>query len=171
MKPFRHKPVPMVLLRLRPVAIIKPVHLHTHFHVAPKLQLTSVVSFENTETLRIHRVIERAGGERMVSREEMVRRIFEQGARRDAGSGAAAASDHVPAAMPYAQRPVPAVLLRSSGQAVQPEPPAAAPAESIGPPAHSAMRSETLDIERLSERIIHNIDRRLLAHRERTGKR
>ena len=128
MKPFRHRPVRLILLRLRPAAISKPVHLHTHFQVAPKLQLTSVVSFENTETLRIHRVIERAGSERMVSREEMVRRIFEQGARRDADAGAAAAAGHAPKAMPYAQRPVPAVL-RSSGRAAQPEPPAAAPAE------------------------------------------
>jgi len=171
MKPFSSKPVPMILLRLRPAAISRPVHLHTHFHVAPKLQLTSVVSFGSTETLRLQRVIATASGERFVSRDELVRRIFEQGARQDTSVGAIEGSGGVPAAMTYEQRPVPAVLLRPPARGAQPEPPVATPDESIQPSPARVMRSQALDIERLSERIIHNIDRRLLAHRERTGRR
>jgi len=170
MKSFRHNPVPMVLLRLRPAAISQEIHTHTHLHIAPAIHLTSVTSFADTGTLRIHRVIEPAGGERIVHREEMVRRIFEQTTRREAGASGGGATAAVRTPVAFEPRPVPAVLLRSSSRAPQPETAATEPAEPALQTVPHTTRPPALDIERLTDRIVNNIDRRLQAHRERLGR-
>src|SRR5271157_4372545 len=163
------EPAPMILLRLRPAALARPIYMHTHLHLAPKLHLTAVHSFAHLEMLRVERVRETAGGERMAWREELVRRIFEVGARRDGGTQPAAGPGALPGSLQFSQKPMPAVLLRPAARAAQVEIPAAPLSAAHNQPVPPAVQALPLDLQKLSDQIVQNIDRRLQAHRERLG--
>lgn len=79
---------------------------------------------------------------------------------------------------PALARPVPRVVHRSATpqKTTEAEPPAAAPSrwQPFTPtgsrPQTQPALTETVDVNRLTEQIMHNIDRRLNAYRERTGR-
>ena len=162
--------VPMILRRLRPVALVRPIQTHTHFHVAPRLNFTVINQPVQTEILRVERILRNTAGERLVEREELVRRIVDRGARQE--DFRRVAPEQAAALTPVMERSgVLAMLLRSAAPV-----PAVldVPAPQIGQrawPAAAPMNAPQPDIARLSEEVIRSIDRRLQAHRERIGRR
>ena len=160
-------PVTMVLRRLRPVALARPIQTHTHFHLAPRLNFTVSHTTVNAMAERVERILVSAAGERILRREQIVQRIFQQGVRREDGrrEGVTGTAEVITrAALP----PVPAVLLRSA-PAVPAVPDVPGPRISESP--RPVQQPTPLDVNRLSEQIIQSIDRRLQAHRERIGRR
>lgn len=162
---------PMILRRLRPVALARPIHSHTHFHLAPRLNFTVVHSSAPVETLRVERILRTTAGERLVERQELVRRIAEQGARRDYDRTPASTTPTAAPARVLGRGGVPAVLLRSAAPVpAVPQVPAPPAAERSWAPA-APSQVPSLDLDRLSEQVIQKIDRRVQAHRERIGRR
>ena len=161
----------MILRRLRPAAQVRPIHNHTHFHLAPRLNFTVVQQLAGVLSERVERILRTTAGERITQREEMVQRIFDQRSRReeDGTEPGVERAGSAPRLMPRSG--VPAVLLRLSAPAPA-VPPAAEPTAAPRIAQSSApMQPPPLELERISEHVIQTIDRRLQAHRERTGRR
>lgn len=116
----------------------------------------------------IHRLMVRS------QRIETVTRQNRSIVQADASVGTVAAAAPAPALA----RPVPRVVHRpvTPQKTTAAEPPAAAPSRwqpftpASSRPQPQAALAETVDVNRLTEQIMHNIDRRLNAYRERTGR-
>jgi len=166
-----HNSVPMVLRRLRPATLARPLRTHTHFHLAPRLDFTLVNQAAEKETVRVEQILRRSSGERVVQREELVKRILAKGERRDGATHQTATSATAAVPPPLAPRGVPAVLLRPAAPAPAVPNVPESPAQQGAWPAAAPMQPTLPDVERLSEQVMRNIDRRLQAHRERLGRR
>jgi hypothetical protein len=173
LKPIQSGPLPMILRRMRPAILTHRLETHVHLQVAPHLHFAAAVAPE-TGAVRTEIVLRGSAGERVLRREEYVRHIAERSRRREPGVPANPALEPItsPLASP-SPRPVPSVLLRSHPAAAPaPAPQSNTPAlepKSWPPPA--APLAAPVDVNRLTEQVIQQIDRRLQSYRERTGRR
>ena len=166
----RCAPVPMVLRHPMAAWITNRSELHNHF------QLRQAANFHlhfaaGSEVVRTERVLPGSTGERILLREQLVQRIIRQGARsEDGATGHPSARQTSPRTPVLARNTVPIVLLKNGPATATPAEPAAAPTASRPWPAQ-AVAQTPIDMGRLSDQVIQAIDRRLQAHRERTGRR
>jgi hypothetical protein len=173
LKSNQFRPPAMILRRMRPAILTHRLETHVYLQVAPHLHLAAAAA-PQAGALRIETIVRGNAGERILRREEYVRHIAERGARREQGAQAGPKLETtVPIMATPSSRPVPAVLLRSHPAATAaPEPqsttPAFAPKSWPPPPAPQAAH---VDVNRLTEQVIQQIDRRLQSYRERTGRR
>lgn len=167
-KPIQPGPLPMILRRIRPAILSHRLETHTHLHVSPHLNF-AVAGAPESGSSRIERMFSGNAGERILRREEYTRRIIDRGSRREAGAAIERTEEAFRTA-PLTR--VPSVLLRT-----QPAAPAAV-ATSNTPPLGSrpwtppaAPQTPPVDVQRLTEQVIQQIDRRLQSYKERTGRR
>jgi hypothetical protein len=161
----------MILRRVRPLNLTQRLETHTHLQVSPRLNLTVLRTSEAGE-LRVERVLPGSTGERVLRREEYVRQFLDRGRRQDAGAPSPAAEGSAAGALVSPpQRPIPSVLLRSQPVAAK-ETSASTPTVSAKPwPPPAPPQAPSVDVNRLTEQVIHQIDRRLQSFKERTGRR
>jgi hypothetical protein len=162
--------LPMVLRRMRPAIVTHRLETHTHLHLSPRLNF-AVAGVRETGVLRVEQVLSGGACERVLRREEYVRELTMRGRRREEGptGKAVEGSGVVESAVTKA---LPAVLVRSQ---VAVSAPAATVAGSNGSPfaARTAAipQAAPVDVNRLTEQVIQQIDRRLQSYKERTGRR
>lgn len=174
---FRHQrqderngvsPRPLVFLRPRTLVTALRHDLHTAIHWAPRIELQRLERIIELRQTMVERVVERHTQTRVVEREQLAMRLLEKGARtEDAGMAAAAPRTEAPGHAPgpfTAARPQ-MTLNEPSKPVTEPRmadremrSPLTTPRIAAAPP---------IDLNRLTDSVMRQIDRRLEAHRER----
>jgi hypothetical protein len=174
---FRHQrqderngvsPRPFVFLRPRTLVTALRQELRTAIHWSPRIELQRLeLTIEVRQTM-VERVVERHTQTRVVEREQLAMRLLEKGARtEDARMEAQAPRTEPPghALGPIAAARPPMTLNQPPKPGAEPRmaerevrSPLAVPRTATAPP---------IDLIRLTDSVMRQIDRRLEAHRER----